>query len=73
MNLSPQAPFFGTKRYHDRVDAQTRQAFLVLSKQQHKSNMDDLEELWDLNVTRQHPTTALRVSASLAGKTYPKR
>jgi len=68
MHFSPQAPFCGIKRYHDRVDAETRQAFLAYSERQHKDNMDEFEQLWELAVTRQQPATGVRSARRSGGK-----
>ncbi len=51
-SLLLQAPYYGIKGYNDKIDIESREAFLSFSEKQHKNDMDDFETLFELYVTK---------------------
>jgi hypothetical protein len=51
-SLLLQAPYYGIRRYNDKIDSESQEAFLSFSQKQHKDNMDDFEALFELYVTK---------------------
>jgi hypothetical protein len=51
-SLLLQAQYYGIKGYNDKIDIESREAFLSFSEKQHKNNMDDFETLFELYVTK---------------------